>query len=83
MKTYKNNISAIKQRVREAYRRQLLTQPENPCGLCNWSMKYEHARTLITGLEREIAKLRRRLRVRALDHRLKPRSDTYSRQSQR
>jgi len=75
--------SENQRRIREAYKKQLLTQPEKKCGLCNWFLKYEHARTLITGLEREIARLHRRLRVRALDNRLKVRTDTYSLQHNR
>lgn len=87
METNGNDISAYAKRLREAHERQLLAQPPKPCGLCNWSMKYEHAKEQwgqkVTRLEREVAILRRRLRVRALDNRLKPRTDTYSLQSHR
>ena len=78
----KEDIESIAKRARESYMRQILTQPEKKCGLCNWFLKYEHARTLITGLESEIMLLRRQLN-RQLNNKLKPRTDTYSLQANR
>jgi len=83
MKNYQNNISAFEKRIRDTYETQRIVEP---C-VCDCSARYKKAKELweqkVEGLELQIAILKRRLRVRALDNRLKVRTDAYSLQSQR
>jgi len=78
--------SEYKRLIREAYKQKLLTQPEKKCGLCNWFLKYEHAKEQwelkLQGLEAEIRQLKRTLH-RTLHSRLKVRTDAYSLQRNR
>jgi len=73
-------------RILESYKKQLLAEPLKPCGLCRWSQKYELVKERwgqkVAALEMEIRQLKRTLN-RRLYSRLKVRTDTYVRQSQR
>jgi len=79
------NMEAARKRIREAYERQLETEPLRPCP-CNWSTRYEYAKQeweqKLQGLEAEVRQLKRILH-RTLNRRLKVRTATYSLQHNR
>ena len=59
---YQKDISAIKKRIREAFKQQLLSQTPKPCGLCSWSTRYQYAKKhweqKVAGLESEVRRLK-------------------------
>jgi len=69
----KKDIDLMRKRLNESYKRQILSQPEKRCRICNWFLKYEWKQQQVAGLEAEIRRLRRRL-----NNKLKPRTDAYS-----
>ena len=57
----KLDIELLRKRMNESYKRQILSQPEKKCGLCNWFLKYEWKQQQLEQLEAEVKLLRRQL----------------------
>ena len=76
------DIELLRKRMNESYKRQILSQPEKKCHLCNWFLKHEWKQKKVEQLEAEVKQLKRTL-TRTLNRRLKPRTDTYSLQHNR